>query len=635
MAKATKPSTPPNLNTGAGPLEFSSALQELNTENFDTSAILLYDPTNQTALSYLRKKIEELYKTKTIPKSEYLGIVLSVQDEKDTLNNKINKRIIVDVPNKDLEGIVHQDYARIRPEFDLEHKVFYPVSEKVAKEELPHIGDVVRVSIPKDYFLSKVSNPRNNKYLGIFDNKLMAAPAPAGPANNRQAASGLGLSLAETQESLFSFKPTFPIEESDLVDIPLQNALEYPITSLPALRIPPKGSISEERGLKTQAHVALDLGTPEGTPVFACTDHTLIPTDYNGPSTDADPAKPGFGNYIKATNGKFLFFYGHLKQKILPSDGKNYKKGDLVGFSGNSGARPSSPYVAHLHFEIRDAKTNAKINPLYMVKGTFKLRPTMVSKFSFKTDTIQVPFKIDSNRENIGILNLEPIDPVLPSPERTFAKNRSKIIQKSSSALALNNTSASEQTVPTAQPALSTPDLLGRSASIPVSVPTIPIVKLNTDLASGVSVSSKRGAKFIKVREDIYGDLLKIKDYLNTYGCNFTFNYIDVSLKNNISKLSKVGLEIHLNNNAGLSLSSNYETDDYLIGPDYSEKYGIGYKLKVYAITRQNINVFNNKYIASNGIFDIYDIKDTYLKRQPKIIKVYKICNQIILNFFL
>ncbi len=93
----------------------------------------------------------------------------------------------------------------------------------------------------------------------------------------------------------------------------------------------------------------------------------------------------GYGNsiYIKHPNG-YVSVYGHL-QKMSPdldSMVKSYqyqdqtfeidmhcdsllipvKKGDLIGHMGTSGYS----FGPHLHFEIRDAKTEATINPLLM-----------------------------------------------------------------------------------------------------------------------------------------------------------------------------------------------------------------------------------------------------------------------------
>jgi len=638
LANDLKPSTPLNLNAAADPADFSFAVQDLNAESVDTSSVITYDPSNQSSLLVLRKKIQDLYRTKKIPKSEYLGVVLKVEDEVDSVNNKINKRIIVDVPNKDLNAVVHQDFIDPSADLDLEHKVFFPVSEKVAKEELPHVGDLVRVSIPPDYFFSKVTNPRNNKYLGIFDNNIVSALAPPSTSNNRQAEPKLDFTKAQAQDSLFTFKPEFPINETDLVSLPFANSNDFLVTSLPALRTPPRGGAAERLGQRVQSHIAIDVGMPIGTPIYACTDHTLVNTEFNGPKTDSDSSTPGFGNYIKATNNKFIFIYGHLKEKVLPSDPRNkrtdnvYKKGDLIGFSGNSGNKPSSPYAPHLHFEIKDIKTNKKINPLYILKGNIKINDEMQKKFSFKQNTLLLPLALETNKENIGILDLTKEDPQLPPPQKTFAKPSAPKVRFNINLASLEEENkAQPQNIPQPVEEIEADEILdlvstidGETNSLPVSKPYLPIVKFEADLSKNVNVASKRGTKFIKIREDILPDLKKIKDILDTYDARMTMNFIDVSLSNNTSKFAQVGLEVQLNNNAGLNLESNYDLDDYLIGPDYSVQYGVGYKLKVYATTKRNINVFESKYIFQPSIVDIYDIKSTYLKKQPKIIKVFK-----------
>ncbi|MEA3496893.1 MAG: M23 family metallopeptidase [Bacteroidota bacterium] len=103
----------------------------------------------------------------------------------------------------------------------------------------------------------------------------------------------------------------------------------------------------------------------------------------------------GFGNalYINHPNG-FTSVYAHLSKfsddiesfvkknqyhkkkyaiQLYPSKNKFvFKKGELIGLSGNSG----SSRGPHLHFEIRDTKSEWPINPLYFgLKITDEIKP--------------------------------------------------------------------------------------------------------------------------------------------------------------------------------------------------------------------------------------------------------------------
>ncbi len=92
----------------------------------------------------------------------------------------------------------------------------------------------------------------------------------------------------------------------------------------------------------------IDLGAPNGTPVYASAAGTIIVAKsgggYNG----------GYGNYIVIShdNGTQTL-YAHLSS--LSVAGGEVAKGDLIGSVGNTGR--STGY--HLHFEVRGAK-----NPL-------------------------------------------------------------------------------------------------------------------------------------------------------------------------------------------------------------------------------------------------------------------------------
>ncbi|ESU22814.1 secreted M23/M37 family peptidase [Flavobacterium enshiense DK69] len=135
------------------------------------------------------------------------------------------------------------------------------------------------------------------------------------------------------------------------------------------------GSFAELRG--NHFHSGLDFKTlqKEGLPVYAAAD---------GFVSRIKISEKGYGKaiYITHPNG-FTTVYGHLKKfeepladfiekrqyaqksyeiEIFPGAGElPVKKGQLIAFSGNTGSSGG----AHLHFEIRDTKTEETINPMF------------------------------------------------------------------------------------------------------------------------------------------------------------------------------------------------------------------------------------------------------------------------------
>jgi hypothetical protein len=134
------------------------------------------------------------------------------------------------------------------------------------------------------------------------------------------------------------------------------------------------GSFGEIR--RNHFHSGIDIRTEgvQGKPVYAIAD---------GYVSRVNVAPGGFGKalYLTHPNG-FTSLYGHLRnyagaiavyvknQQVkkesfaidveVPDGTLKVKKGDLIAYSGNSGASGGP----HVHFEIRDAKTQEIIDPL-------------------------------------------------------------------------------------------------------------------------------------------------------------------------------------------------------------------------------------------------------------------------------
>ncbi len=90
----------------------------------------------------------------------------------------------------------------------------------------------------------------------------------------------------------------------------------------------------------------VDLGAPNGTPVYASAGGTVIVAKNNGGYNG------GYGNYIviKHDNGTQTL-YAHLSSVSI-SVGQTLEKGTRIGGVGNTGRSTGN----HLHFEVRGAK---------------------------------------------------------------------------------------------------------------------------------------------------------------------------------------------------------------------------------------------------------------------------------------
>lgn len=102
-------------------------------------------------------------------------------------------------------------------------------------------------------------------------------------------------------------------------------------------------------------HYAIDLPTPQGTPIHSPADGIIV--KYR----DA-----GYGySYLMVYHGNNIStVYGHVSASMV-SEGQKVKKGDVIGLSGGMPGTRGSGWLTtgpHLHFEVRISGT--PVNPL-------------------------------------------------------------------------------------------------------------------------------------------------------------------------------------------------------------------------------------------------------------------------------
>jgi len=101
---------------------------------------------------------------------------------------------------------------------------------------------------------------------------------------------------------------------------------------------------------KTQCfHAGMDFTAEQGTPIYATGD---------GVVESSDALAQGYGNHV-VINHSFGYktLYGHMSKMAVKS-GKKIKRGDLIGYVGNTGLS-SGP---HVHYEV--IKNGEKVNPI-------------------------------------------------------------------------------------------------------------------------------------------------------------------------------------------------------------------------------------------------------------------------------
>ncbi|APG65495.1 peptidase M23 [Tenacibaculum todarodis] len=143
--------------------------------------------------------------------------------------------------------------------------------------------------------------------------------------------------LAKEKEKMLASIPAIqPVKKEDLTRM----ASGFGMRMHPILKYP-------------KMHNGMDFTAPTGTPIYA---------SGNGKVIHAKRSST-FGKVVYIDHGYgYTTIYAHMS-KIKARKGQKVKRGDLIGYVGNTGRSVS----AHLHYEIH--KDNRPLNPIYYYYG--------------------------------------------------------------------------------------------------------------------------------------------------------------------------------------------------------------------------------------------------------------------------
>ena len=106
---------------------------------------------------------------------------------------------------------------------------------------------------------------------------------------------------------------------------------------------PTEGTLTSGFGYRWgRMHEGIDIAAPEGTPIRAAADGTVV-------LMQSEYESGGYGNFSCLDHGGGLSTcYAH-QSSFATSSGASVSQGDLIGYVGNTG----HSFGAHLHFEVR------------------------------------------------------------------------------------------------------------------------------------------------------------------------------------------------------------------------------------------------------------------------------------------
>jgi murein DD-endopeptidase MepM/ murein hydrolase activator NlpD len=211
---------------------------------------------------------------------------------------------------------------------------------------------------------------------------------------------------------LLLFFALIPASKSQLI----YSSNKYPLVDFrPPLNIVPPalaGSFGELRANHFHSGIDIRTNQREGYPVYAIADGYISRIRIQNSGF-------GYALYINHPNG-YTSVYGHLQRynaklsamaKSIQYERKSFEieefpaadfvpvyKGEIIAYSGNSGSSGGP----HLHFEIRDTKTEATINPqLFGIEVPDQVKPVISGLYAYRLNN--QPFSEFTPKVNIPL----------------------------------------------------------------------------------------------------------------------------------------------------------------------------------------------------------------------------------------
>ncbi|MAB84710.1 MAG: peptidase M23 [Cryomorphaceae bacterium] len=170
-----------------------------------------------------------------------------------------------------------------------------------------------------------------------------------------------GVLLEKTSRKVDELTKRIAIQSESLDELAsLANNKEALLDALPAIRPvkdQPGTRFSSGFGYRIhpiykvrKKHPGVDFSAKKGTPIYASANGIVISNDIFGGR--------GFGKHITISHGfGYHTLYAHM-DKAIKKRGQRVKRGDLIGYIGNTG-RSTAP---HLHYEV--IKNGRRVNPI-------------------------------------------------------------------------------------------------------------------------------------------------------------------------------------------------------------------------------------------------------------------------------